>query len=1029
LTYNGSVLTLYQNGIGVATTNVFGTFSAGTQTLQIGGSKYGDYFKGLIDEVRIYNTALNATEAQTIYQQESGPTPQVATNPVTQPFSFSLSNSGNKSVTAGSSVTNSISTSLSSGSTQAVTFSASGLPTGATASFSSPSCSPACSSTLTINTTTSTPAGNSTITVTATGGGITKTTTFSLTVSSLTVATPTISPNGGSFTGPVSMTMQTATSGASIYYTTNGSTPTQSATLYTGAVTLTSSATVKAKAFKSGYNASPEASASFTISQGLVAHWKFDEGTGTTASDSSGNGNTGTLINGPLWIAGKVGNALYFDGMDDNVNVLDSNSLDLSSSFTLSAWVNPSSTSTNWNTILVKNDRYHLFSNVTGSACTDGSPLGGFSTTQMNYVCPSSPIPLNTWTHLTLTYNGSVLTLYQNGVGVATSNVSGTLSSGTETLQIGGNKYGQYFKGLIDEVRVYSRALSGTEIQTIYQQESATSQTVATSPVNQSFSFSLSNSGNKSVIAGSSVTNSISTTLASGSPQAVTFSASGLLSGASASFSSASCSPACSSTLTINTTASTPAGSSTITVTAAGGGLTKTTTFSLTVSLPTVTTVATPTISPNGGSFTSPVSVTMQTATSGASIYYTTNGSTPTQSSTVYTGAMNLTSSAVVKAKAFKSGSNPSAEASASFTVSELSGIAKAVTRYADNALKSDCTNGTYSVANRNCNAGGKDGDAYTTIEGAASGLSGPGAVIEVRGSATVYTGTGEHSAINIAALPRGAAGNHLTIRGRSGENTRLRGLDGQSFGTTFMYLTVKDLILEGSGGNAGLIGVFGFYGGRLENVEIRNFGDNGMLGIGESEMINLNVHHNGFSAGCAAGPGCHGLYTGGDAHNKNNIIDGGEYHHNFSFGIQCYTKCDGSTIRNVRVHNNGASGMIVAFGSGVVVHNVIADNNPGHGVWLAAAGAVLYNATAYNNGANGVCIDNSGITVNNVIAIGNSTNLSTNCNSGTYSFTSSNNITSGSAENFFVDANSGNFQLISTSTVEGVGADLSSLN
>ena len=82
--------------------------------------------------------------------------------------------------------------------------------------------------------------------------------------------------------------------------------------------------------------ASPAVAAS-----GLVAYWKFDEGSGTTVADSSGNGNTGTLVNGPLWTAGRVGNALFFDGIDDNVTVPDSTSLDLSSSFTLSAWVNP----------------------------------------------------------------------------------------------------------------------------------------------------------------------------------------------------------------------------------------------------------------------------------------------------------------------------------------------------------------------------------------------------------------------------------------------------------------------------------------------------------------------------------------------------------------------------------------------------------------------------------------------------------------------------------------------------------------
>src|SRR5262249_43135476 len=89
--------------------------------------------------------------------------------------------------------------------------------------------------------------------------------------SPLTVATPTISPNGGNFTGPVPVTMQTATSGASIYYTTDGSSPTPLSTLYTGAMTLTSSATVRAKAFKSGYISSAESSASFTV----TAAWTF----------------------------------------------------------------------------------------------------------------------------------------------------------------------------------------------------------------------------------------------------------------------------------------------------------------------------------------------------------------------------------------------------------------------------------------------------------------------------------------------------------------------------------------------------------------------------------------------------------------------------------------------------------------------------------------------------------------------------------------------------------------------------------
>ncbi|MGH7793438.1 MAG: chitobiase/beta-hexosaminidase C-terminal domain-containing protein [Candidatus Binatia bacterium] len=80
-----------------------------------------------------------------------------------------------------------------------------------------------------------------------------------------------------------------------------------------------------------------------------------------------------------------------------------------------------------------------------------------------------------------------------------------------------------------------------------------------------------------------------------------------------------------------------------------------------------------PTIMPNGGSYTGPLSVSLQSAVSGASIYFTTDGSSPTQSSTLYTGVINLTKSTIVKARAFKSGYIPSAETSASFAVLPVS--------------------------------------------------------------------------------------------------------------------------------------------------------------------------------------------------------------------------------------------------------------------------------------------------------------------------------------------------------------------
>jgi len=523
----------------------------------------------------------------------------------TSGFDFAVSNSGNISVLAGSSVKNTISATLSTGSTQAVSFSASGLPSGAIASFSSTSCSPSCSTVLTIATSGSTPAGNYSVNVTSTGGQVSRSTGFTLAVAAptiaSTVATPTITPNGGSFSNSVSVTLATATSGASIYYTTNGTSPTQSSTPYTSAITLTSNTTIKAKAFMSGYNPSAETSASFnqtitnSVSSDLVAYWNFDEGTGTTAADSSGNGNTGTLTNGPQWATGITGKALYFDGIGDNIIVADSNSLDLTGPYTLSAWVNPAATFTDFRSILVKNYSYYLYASVAGY-CGDGSPLGGFNGTRANTVCQPPLLPVNTWTHLSLTYDGSTLTLYRNGVAVASSAASEALSPTTGTLQIGASQYGENFQGLIDEVRIYRRALTATEIQSIYQQLAVNS--------NPPFDYAISSSGNISVVAGSSITNSISAGLSSGSTQAVSFSASGLPSGATASFSSTSCNPTCSTVLTIATSGSIPAGNYTVSVTSTGGGVTRTTTFILSVAAPAI--VSTPTgttywASPSGG--------------------------------------------------------------------------------------------------------------------------------------------------------------------------------------------------------------------------------------------------------------------------------------------------------------------------------------------------------------------------------------------------------------------------------------------
>ena len=94
---------------------------------------------------------------------------------------------------------------------------------------------------------------------------------------------------------------------------------------------------------------------------GLVAAYAFDEGSGTSVSDSSGNGNTGT-VSGATWVSsGKFGKALSFNGSSALVSVPDAASLHFGSALTLEAWVNPSAVSSAWRDVIYKgNDAVYL---------------------------------------------------------------------------------------------------------------------------------------------------------------------------------------------------------------------------------------------------------------------------------------------------------------------------------------------------------------------------------------------------------------------------------------------------------------------------------------------------------------------------------------------------------------------------------------------------------------------------------------------------------------------------------------------
>jgi fibronectin type 3 domain-containing protein len=198
---------------------------------------------------------------------------------------------------------------------------------------------------------------------------------------------------------------------------------------------------------------------------GLVLAYSFNAGSGTTVSDASGNGNTGT-INGATWSTqGRFGGALSFNGLNNTVVIPSSASLNVSAAMTLEAWIMPTAAQSGWRTVMQREvDAYFLnASNDSGALFpAGGGTIGG----PVSWVSGGTPSPVNAWTHLALTYDGTTLRLYVNGTLAAGQNVSGAIQTNSNALRIGGNvPYGEFFQGLIDEVRVYNRALSQSEVQ------------------------------------------------------------------------------------------------------------------------------------------------------------------------------------------------------------------------------------------------------------------------------------------------------------------------------------------------------------------------------------------------------------------------------------------------------------------------------------------------------------------------------------------------------------------------------------
>jgi hypothetical protein len=200
---------------------------------------------------------------------------------------------------------------------------------------------------------------------------------------------------------------------------------------------------------------------------GLLAHWKLDEGRGAAVADCSGNGHQGTLRNGPQWVAGRQGGALRFGGTANYVE-MDTCFSELAVPLSIAFWVNPAKSQVPYANILGNHgDAWTGLGMEQEGNNTNAFSIGyGDGTKWMG----TGPVKLaaNQWQHVVAVCDGRHAILYVNGAERSKSPAQGPLAPNPDQhfkLGLGYRPDAKpYFQGLLQDVRIYGRALSAAEV-------------------------------------------------------------------------------------------------------------------------------------------------------------------------------------------------------------------------------------------------------------------------------------------------------------------------------------------------------------------------------------------------------------------------------------------------------------------------------------------------------------------------------------------------------------------------------------
>jgi hypothetical protein len=489
------------------------------------------------------------------------------------------------------------------------------------------------------------------------------------------VATPTFSPAAGSYGPAQTVTISSATPGATIYYTTNGTTPTTSSPQYTAPITVSTSETVEALAVKTGYTNSAIGSAAYVIN-GAVATPTFSPGAGTygpaqtvtISSATSGttiyyttNGTTpttsSTQYTAPITVS-----------TSETVEALAVKTGYTNSAIGSAAYVINGTVATP--TFSPVAGSYGPAQTVTISSATSGATI--YYTTNGTTPTTSSTqytAPITVSTSETVEAL-AVKTGYTNSaIGSAAYVINGTVATPTFSPVAGTYSSSQTV--------TISSATSGTTIYyTTNGTTPTTSSTQYTAPITVSTSetvkalavkagYTNSAIGSAAYVISSTVATPTFSPVAGSYGPAQTVTISSTTSGATIYYTTNGTTPTTSSTQ--YTAPITVSVSETVKALAVKSGYTNSAIGSAAYVIN--GTVATPTFSPVAGSYGPAQTVTISSTTSGTTIYYTTNGTTPTTSSTQYTAPITVSVSETVKALAVKTGYTNSAIGSAAYVI------------------------------------------------------------------------------------------------------------------------------------------------------------------------------------------------------------------------------------------------------------------------------------------------------------------------------------------------------------------------